>query len=99
MATPRAHLTATPLANGRVLVVGGVGETSTELYDPATGTWSAGGTLTTPRWLHEAVRLQDGRVLVAGGGAYTPTAELYDPAANRWAPTGSMHVDRYDFTA
>jgi hypothetical protein len=38
-------------------------------------------------------------VLVAGGGAYTPTAELYDPATNRWTPTGSMSVDRYDFTA
>ena len=34
MSTPRAHLTATPLASGRVLVVGGVGETTTELYDP-----------------------------------------------------------------
>jgi len=52
-----------------------------------------------PRWLHAAVRLGDGRVLVAGGGAYTPTAELYDPATNRWTPTGSMSVDRYDFTA
>ncbi|HEV8596816.1 MAG TPA: kelch repeat-containing protein, partial [Candidatus Dormibacteraeota bacterium] len=52
-----------------------------------------------PRWLHAAARLADGRVLVAGGGAYTPTAELYDPATNRWTPTGSMSVDRYDFTA
>jgi hypothetical protein len=45
------------------------------------------------------VLLGDGRVLVAGGGAYTPSAELYDPATNRWTPTGSMSVDRYDFTA
>jgi hypothetical protein len=55
--------------------------------------------LNVPRWLHAAVRLADGRVLVAGGGAYTATAELYDPATNRWTPTGSMSVDRYDFTA
>jgi Galactose oxidase, central domain/Kelch motif len=99
MATARAHMTATPLADGRVLVVGGVGETSTELYDLAGGTWSAGGALNVPRWLHRAVRLADGRVLVAGGGAYTASAELYDPATNRWTPTGSMSVDRYDFTA
>jgi Kelch motif/Galactose oxidase, central domain len=99
MATARSTLTATPLANGRVLVVGGVGESTTELYDPPTGTWSPGGTLNEPRWLHEAVRLRDGRVLVAGGGAYTSSAELYDAATNQWTPTGSMSVDRYGFTA
>src|ERR671922_285362 len=92
-------MTATRLANGRILVVGGVGESTTELYDPSTGTWLPGGTLNQPRWLHIAVRLFDGRVLVAGGGAYTTSAELYDPATNRWTPTGSMNVDRYDFTA
>ena len=75
MASARDNLTATTLANGRVLVVGGVGESTTELYDPATGTWSPGGTLNEPRWLHVAVRLADGRVLVAGGGAYTAGAE------------------------
>src|SRR6266508_6309809 len=62
MATPRAHLTATTLGNGRVLVVGGVDEPTTELYDPPTGTWIPGGTLNQPRWLHAAVRLADGRV-------------------------------------
>ena len=90
MSSARAHMTATSLANGRILVVGGVGERTTELYDPTTGTWIAGGVLNQPRWLHVAVRLQDGRVLVAGGGAYTPTAELYDPTTNRWTTTGSM---------
>jgi hypothetical protein len=99
MAAARAHLTATRLGNGRVLVVGGVDESTTELYDPPTGTWVAGGMLNQPRWLHAAVRLADGRVLVAGGGRYTATAELYDPATNRWTPTGSMSVDRITFTA
>jgi N-acetylneuraminic acid mutarotase len=99
MAVARGTLTATLLGNGRVLVVGGAQESTTELYDPPTGTWIPGGTLNVPRWLHAAVRLADGRVLVAGGGAYTSSAELYDPATNRWTPTGSMSVDRYDFTA
>jgi hypothetical protein len=98
MATARSSMTATGLENGRVLVVGGVSEPTTELYDPSTETWSPGGTLTQPRWLHEAVRLRDGRVLVAGG-AHTASAEVYDPATNRWTPIGSMNVDRYDFTA
>jgi hypothetical protein len=99
MAIPRDNLTATPLENGRVLVVGGTSESTSELYDPPTGTWIPGGTLSQPRWLHEAVRLRDGRVLVAGGGTYTASAELYYPATNRWTPTGSMSVDRFDFTA
>ena len=51
-----------------------------------------------PRGLHVAVRLRDGRVLVAGG-ASTASAELYDPATNRWTPTGSMSVDRHSSTA
>ena len=76
-------MTATPLADGRVLVVGGVGETTTELYDPPTGTWLPGGTLNQPRGLHVAVRLRDGRVLVAGSGRYgSPeqfNAEIFSP--------------------
>ena len=59
-------MSATTLANGRVLVVGGSGVTTAELYDPATATWLAGGTLSESRGLHVAVRLADGRVLVAG---------------------------------
>src|SRR5919197_2068752 len=98
MATARAHMTATRLGNGRILVVGGVGAATAELYDPPTGTWMPTGTLNEPRGLHVAVRLTDGRVLVAGGGSYSASAELYDPATNRWTPTGSMHVGRISFT-
>jgi hypothetical protein len=96
MATPRSNLTATTLGNGRVLVVGDT-DLTTELYDPGSATWLSGGTLNQLRRLHEAVRLRDGRVLVAGG-AYTATAELYNPATNNWTLTGSMSVDRYDHT-
>src|SRR5207247_1568250 len=47
-----------------------------------------------------AVRLTDGRVLVAGGIGASPfaslaTAELYDPANGTWAATGSMRNRRY----
>jgi len=94
MSTPRANPTATPLTDGRVLVVSG---STAELYDPTSASWTPAGTLTQARSGHVAVRLADGRVLVAGGG-YSASAELYDPATNRWTPTGSMNVGRVFFT-
>src|SRR4029453_18431312 len=94
MARPRAHVTATPLGNGRSLVVGGVDELTAELYDPPTGTWLPAGSLTESHWAHVAVRLADGRVLVAGGGRDSADAELYNPATNSWRATGSMNVGR-----
>jgi hypothetical protein len=43
MTVARASATAMLLPNGKVLIAGGVGgSTSTELYDPATNTLSAG---------------------------------------------------------
>ena len=56
--------------------------TSAELYDPASGSWTATGSLNTARYFHTATLLPNGKVLVAGGydnsGVLT-SAELYDP--------------------
>lgn len=97
MTTDRIFQRATVLFDGRVLVTGG---TSTgafaELYDPATGTFTAAGNMVT-RYKHTATLLPDGKVLIAGGYVgpdISATAELYDPSSGTFAPTGNMNVAR-----
>lgn len=75
---------AVKLLDGTVLVMGGATEedwttrmAGIERYDPAAGTFSPAGSLLAPRFkFADAVTLlDDGTVLVAGGGA----PEIYDP--------------------
>jgi len=109
MITPRAGPIATLLANGKVLVTGGVATdgsalASAELYDPTTGTFSATGTMITGRYdFFAATLLANGKVLITGGvdnsGNAVASAELYDPTAGTFSATGAMTTGRYQFTA
>jgi hypothetical protein len=89
--TARAGHTATLLPNGKVLVAAGLDSnfvplTSAELYDPATGTWTATGSLAAARYDHTATLLPNGKVLVAGGSFALASAELYDPVRSPRTP-------------
>lgn len=110
MMTERESHTATLLKDGRVLVTGGhkgrrsaiTIYTSTEIYDPADGTFTMAGNLTVKRHKHDATRLADGRVLVVGGsdendgdGAYRD-AEIFNPADGSFTAVKSrMNTARY----
>ena len=64
----RQFHTATLLTNGKVLVAGGTAGagnyvTTAELYDPATGVWTATGSMSVARGSHSANLLPDGKVL------------------------------------
>lgn len=103
----RNEFSATLLPNGKVLVAGGLvtfggGDItvfdSAELYDPATGSWAATGSMVSPRQGHSATLLPNGFVLVAGGSTGTDSAELYDPNSGKWIATGNMVEARASVT-
>ncbi|HEX9001361.1 MAG TPA: zf-HC2 domain-containing protein [Blastocatellia bacterium] len=99
-----AHAAAL-LADGRVLVMGGVGPefvslASTEVFDPATNRFTASAPMLAQRASHAATRLNNGQVLITGGfqdvrpRVTLSTAELFDPATGSFRQTGRMTAPR-----
>ena len=97
MANPRRHANATLLPDGKALVTGGSKSPennnaagailATEMWDPATASWTTMPSLTIPRIYHSAaLLLPDGRVLVAGGSMPTNSPALTYKSAQIYSP-------------
>jgi hypothetical protein len=114
LAEARQGHSATPLPDGRVLVIGGnrIGGlfthsrsgnlASAEVWDPPTGAWTRAGNLAHARSLHSATLLPDGTVLVAGGvgdRGGVAEAEIWDPATGGFAAAGSLATPRTSHSA
>ncbi len=115
MNAPRSGHTATAIPSGpnagKILLAGGMSAftrdlSSTELYDPATNTFSPGPAMRAACSLCRATVISSGKnggkILIAGG--YDPhgvlgSTELYDPAANAFAPGPIMNPARVAFTS
>ena len=119
MADSRAFHNVVQLQDGRFMAVGGItgpfggGSNfytkvlrSCEIYNPATGVWSATANMAKYRAGATSFVMPDGRVLVAGGsegngshelrdvadllGSAQETTEIYNPATDSWSAGPSM---------
>jgi hypothetical protein len=95
---PRIEAVAAALSNGDVLIAGGSGtesEKSAELFDPATGTFTATTPLGEARVSAVGAAVPGGSVLIAGGSAAgeSKTAELVSPGTGITS-TGPLSIER-----
>ena len=118
MSDPRAGHVALQRTDGVIVLAGGISwdpnilfgwlptvRTSSDLYDPATNTMSAGPSMNDARALTDPVAIGADRWLIAGGmnglsiipfnaGNPTASAEIYDGANNTFTSVGSMATAR-----
>jgi hypothetical protein len=90
MSTGHMNSTVVPTADGRILVIGGLGSggsaiDNVEIYDTASNSFTAGTPMSDARVFPTATLLPNGRVLIAGGvngtnfSNYLDSTELYMP--------------------
>ncbi len=109
----RSNHTATWLTdNNKILLTGGsqrsngmqaTSLSSAELFNPANSSFATTGSMATARDQHTATALQDGTVLITGGGvSYGPvlnSAEIYLPTTGTFSLAGNMAQARENHSA
>ncbi len=104
------------LPDGRVIVAGGfgvgvngmLGIVDTNVFDPATQTWTKMANMHDPRWYPDLIELPDGRYLAVSGNStdastWADNPEVYDPSTNTWTlltgiDTHQVHEAEYPFS-
>jgi hypothetical protein len=106
MRSRRGYHSLVRLDDTHILAVGGYYDnvmlgatTSTEIYDEAANTWTPAAPTAVGHANAFAARLQDGRVIVAGGNtdrweAPLTSVEIYDPATNTWTAAPPLGTPR-----
>jgi hypothetical protein len=106
MSEPRVAHSAALLGDGSVLVAGGLrgglgGDlqpddilAEAEIFDPATGNWTATALMADVRFQFTLSSLLDGTVLAAVGDHIgdgpVRGSEIFDPGTGSWMPAGTM---------
>ncbi len=115
MATPRVLHAACRMADGRVMVAGGTStvmpdvvaalgatQSSVEIYNPATGTWSGANAIGGLRLAPALTLLSNSQVMVSGGvqvsvflglpiaAASTTAVQRWNPATGTWTAGANM---------
>ncbi len=104
------------LPDGRVMVIGGYGGLSTgnigivdtNIFDPATNTWTRVADMHSPRWYPDLTELGDGRFVAISGNTtdeshWADTPEVFDPSTGQWTvltgvSTSQVHEAEYPFS-
>lgn len=85
--------------NGKIFVFGGGNYwgavTSTEVYDPATNTWTNLAPMNHPRGGGVPASGAVNGMLYAAGGDTSGTTEVYDPVSNTWTDVAPMPSPRF----
>jgi galactose oxidase len=85
------------LADGRVLITGGLSDFKATIYNPFNDTWTATTDMTVRRGYHAQLTLADGKAFVFGG-SWTEfvggkIGEVYDPVTRIWTPKPGIGAD------
>ncbi|MBE2317381.1 choice-of-anchor D domain-containing protein [Solirubrobacter sp. CPCC 204708] len=85
MHVARIYPSLTALADGRVLAAGGSGDLRSEIYDPATGTWTLAAATPGPIVQPISTLLANGQVMLTNGNGSGNDVFFYSPATNTWS--------------